>query len=142
MGRLDTGGGGAFKFIFLILNFKKIFALFFSHFSFSKQSVRAYMTDDDTNFYWKKLYIQVIEHTKSYFHITPATASNLNKLKNYMIFCHFKLPSTPTPDKFLDFLQHDFSPLNLLQKAFFFTFFFYDQRFFTAGLTASYRNSL
>ena len=71
-------------------------------------------------FMWKKLYIQVIEHTKNYFHITSTTASNLNKLINYMIFCHFKLPSAPTQDKFLDFLQHDFSKLNLLQKAFFF----------------------
>ena len=63
--------------------------------------------------------IQFIEHTKNYFHITSTTASNLNKFKNYMIFCHFKLPSAPTQDKFLDFLQHDFSKLNLLQNAFF-----------------------
>ena len=70
-------------------------------------------------FIGKKLYIQVIEHTKNYFHIASTTASNLNKFKNYMIFCHFKLPSAPTQDKFLDFLQHDFSNLNIFQKTFF-----------------------
>ena len=70
-------------------------------------------------FIWKKLYMQVIEHTNNYFHISFTTASNLNKLKNYMIFCHLKLPWAPTQDKFLDFLQHDFSKLNLFQKTFF-----------------------
>ena len=70
-------------------------------------------------FIWKKLYIQVIEHTNNYFHISFTTASNLNKLKNDMIFCHLKLPWAPTQDKFLDFLQHDFSKLNLFQKTFF-----------------------
>ena len=33
---------------------------------------------------------------------------------------HFELQSNPTQDKFLDFLQHDFSKIDFLQKAFLF----------------------
>ena len=96
----------------------KNFSQAFSRFSFSKQSVKAYIADDHTGFYWKKALCPSYRKHQNFFHITSTIASNLNKLKNYMIFCHFKLPSVPTQDKFLDFLQHDFSKLNLLQKKF------------------------
>ena len=73
-------------------------------------------------FRWKKPNIYLIKRTKNYFHITSTTASNFNQSKIswfFHDFSHFKLQSAPTQDKFLDFLQHDFSKLNLLQKAFF-----------------------
>ena len=82
-------------------------------------------------FIGKKLYIQVIEHTKIFFHITSTIASNLKQTQRLHDFCHFKLPSAPTQDKFLDFLQHDFSKLNLLQKAFFSQLFYDEERFYT-----------
>ena len=74
-------------------------------------------------FMWKKFNIYLIERTKNYFHITSTNSSNFNQskiLSFFHDFSHFKLNPTPTQDKFLDFLQHDFSKLNLLQKALFF----------------------
>ena len=71
---------------------------------------------------WKKFSIQVIEHTNNYFHITSTTASNFKQSKISCIFgkfSHFKLKSAPTQDKFLDFLQNEFSHSKYFQKAFF-----------------------
>ena len=69
-------------------------------------------------FIGKKLYIQVIEHTKIFFSYHIYNCFKFEQTQRLHDFCHFKLPSAPTQDKFLDFLQHDFSKLNLLQNFF------------------------
>ena len=73
-------------------------------------------------FIWKKPNIYLIKRTKNYFHITSTIASNFNQSKIswfFHDFSHFKLQSAPTQDKFLDFLQNEFSHSKCFQKAFF-----------------------
>ena len=102
--------------------FWNFFSQFFSWFSISKLSVKICSTyDEKKKFIWKKPNISFIERTKIDFHITPTSSSNLNQSKIswfFHDFSHFKLQSAPTQDKLLDFLQQNFSKLNLLQKAF------------------------
>ena len=53
-------------------------------------------------------------------HLQPLQISNKAKLHAFFgNFSHFKLKSVPTQDKFLDFLQNEFSHLKWFQKAFF-----------------------
>ena len=73
-------------------------------------------------FIWKKFSIQVIKHTKNDFHITSTTASIFKQSKISWIFekfSHLKLKPAPTQDKFLGFLQNEFSHSKCFQKAFF-----------------------
>ena len=73
-------------------------------------------------FIWKKFSIQVIKHAKNESHITSTTASNFKQSKISCIFekfSHLKLKPAPTQDKFLDFLQNEFSHSTCFQKAFF-----------------------
>ena len=54
-------------------------------------------------------------------HLQPLQISNKAKFHSFFgKFSHLKLKSAPAQDKFLDFLQNQFSHLKLFQKAFFF----------------------
>ena len=73
-------------------------------------------------FIWKKFSIQVIRHAKNDFHTTSTTASNFKQSKTWCIFEKFsnwKLKPAPTQDKFLDFLQNEFSHSKCFWKVFF-----------------------
>ena len=53
-------------------------------------------------------------------HLEPLQISTKAKFHAFFgKFSHFKLKSAPTQDKFLDFLQNEFSHLKWFQKAFF-----------------------
>ena len=53
-------------------------------------------------------------------HLQPLQISNKAKFHSFFgKFSHLKLKSAPTQDKFLDFLQNEFSHLKWFQKAFF-----------------------
>ena len=101
--------------------FEKFFCNFFSRFSISKLLQKSVVHIMNIYFTWKKLNIQVIERTKNYFHITSTASSNFNQSKIIWFFhdfSHFKLQSAPTQDKFLDFLQNQFSLLKFSKKIF------------------------
>ena len=73
-------------------------------------------------FYLKKFSIQVIKHAKMIFISHLQTLQILNKAKFHAFFekfSHWKLKPAPTQDKFLDFLQNEFSHSKCVQRAFF-----------------------
>ena len=79
--------------------------------------------DDGRRFYSRKLqYPSYRAHQKlfSYHIYKPLHISNKAKFHSFFgKFSHLKLKSAPTQDKFLDFLQNEFSHLKWFQKAFF-----------------------
>ena len=105
-----------------VLNFfRKKISQFFSRFSISKLSVKICSTYDEKIFHVKEAKYPSYQTHQNYFHITSTTASNLNQSKIswfFHDFSHFKLQSAPTQDKFLDFLQIEFSHSKCFQKVF------------------------